>query len=287
MIRHVPDELLGRPSKLRVRRLVPEGALLAREGDEERDAVLLPRREVLDANEGDELAVFVYLDSEDAPVATRSTPRVARDEVAFLTVTDLAPFGAFVDWGLPKELLVPGDEQTRDVRVGERHPIGVYLDDSGRLAGTMKVTELLRGHHDYRVGDWLDGEAWRKEPDLGIFVILERRFVGLLPAAEPNTLARGDEGRFRVTRVHRDGKLELSLRAHAHEERDNDARKILEALARGDRVSEQATADEIRDRFALSKKAFKRAVGGLLRDGSVDVDANGAVILRRSTRQPS
>lgn len=264
-----------------MRRVLPEGVLLARPDDDDRAAVLLPRREAEGLGEDDELDAFVYLDSHDDPIATLACPRVMRDEVAFLTVTDLAPFGAFVDWGLPKELLVPLDEQIRDVRVGERHPIGVYLDDSGRLAGTMRVSELLRARAEVRVGDWVDGEAWRREPDLGIFVIVERRFVGLLPITEPTTLRRGDAERFRVARVHPDGKIELSVRAPAHEERDNDARKILAVLGAPDAppVSERASPEELRGRFGMSKKAFKRALGGLLRDGAIDLDDQGRVRL--------
>lgn len=265
-----------------MRRVISSGVLLAREGDDDRAAVLLPRREG-DAAEGEELDVFVYLDSEDAPIATLARPLVERDEVAFLSVTDVTSFGAFVDWGLPKELLVPIDEQTRDVRVGDRHPIGVYLDDSGRLAGTMKVSELLRGAGEYRVGEWLDGEAWRKEPDLGIFVIVGRRHVGLLPANEPSTLQRGDADRFRVSHVHRDGKIELSLRALAHEERENDARKIFEVLTRADapKVSDHSSPDEVREWFGLSKKAFKRALGGLLREGAVVLDEAGHAVVKK------
>ena len=89
------------------------------------------------------LEVFVYLDSEDRPVATLREPKVVLGEVAFMTVTALAPFGAFVDWGMPKELLVPLGEQTREMRLGDRHPVGVYVDDTGRLAGTMRIAEML------------------------------------------------------------------------------------------------------------------------------------------------
>lgn len=280
--RHVPDEILGRVSTLRVRALTSAGALVARAEDDARDAVLLPRREAGDAYEGDDLEVFVYLDSDDAPIATRLRPKVARDEVAFLAVTDVAPFGAFVDWGLPKELLVPKDEQVRDMRVGDRHPVGVYLDDTGRLAGTMRVSEMLRATGGFSVGDWVDGEAWRKEPGLGVFVIVERRAVGLLPESEPHQLSRGEAARFRVSHVHRDGKIELSLRALAHEERDNDARRILEALGRPNapRVSDASSPEDIRALFGLSKKAFKRAVGGLLKSGQVELAKDGTILKR-------
>jgi predicted RNA-binding protein (virulence factor B family) len=275
--RYAPDELLGRVVPLRVRRVTSAGALLAREGDDDRAAVLLPLREVV-PKVGDELEVFVYL-ADDEPIATMTWPKVTRDEVAFLEVKDLTNFGAFVDWGLPKELLVPLDEQIRDVRVGERHPIGVYLDDTGRLAGTMRVTEMLKGHGEFAVGDWVFGEAWRRDPELGVFVIVEKRYVGLLPITEPHELSRGEAARFRVSHVHRDGKIELSLRGPAHEERENDAKKILDVLSRANapRVSDRSDPDQLRALFGLSKKAFKRAVGGLLKTGAVVLDEQGHV----------
>jgi predicted RNA-binding protein (virulence factor B family) len=276
--RHVPDDLLGRVSTLRVRRLTSAGALLAREGDDDRAAVLLPGRERR-VDVGDEVEVFVYL-ADDEPVATTTWPKVTRDEVAFLEVRDLAPFGAFVDWGLPKELLVPREEQIRDMHPGERHPIGVYVDDSGRLAGTMRVAEMLKERPNVQVGDWVFGEAWRRDPELGVFVIVEKRYVGLLPIDEPHQLSRGEAARFRVSHVHRDGKIELSLRAPAHEERDSDAKKILEVLARPNaaRVSDRSDPEQIRALFGLSKKAFKRAVGGLLKSGAVVLEDDGRVV---------
>jgi uncharacterized protein len=228
-------DLLGRRASLTVRRFGPPGAFLATHAEEPRagaPTLLLPRLEVPEGTkEGDRLDVFVYLDSEDRPIATTSTPRVSLGEVAFLAVTDRTRFGVFVDWGLPKELLVPRAEQTRDVRVGERHPVGLYLDDTGRLSGTMRVTEMLRGTPAFELDAWVAGEAWRKEPDLGVFVIVERRFVGLLPASEPHALERGEAARFRVGTVLDDGKIELSLRGHAHEEVGGDADRILARLA--------------------------------------------------------
>ena len=277
--RHVPDELLGRVVPLRARRVTTAGALLGRDGDDDRAAVLLPLRELV-PKLGDEVEVFIYL-ADDQPVATTQWPKVTRDEVAFLEVKDLTNFGAFVDWGLPKELLVPLDEQIRDVRVGERHPIGVYVDDSGRLAGTMKVAEMLKARPSFAVGDWVFGEAWRRDPELGVFVIVEKRYVGLLPIDEPHNLSRGEASRFRVSHVHRDGKIELSLRAPAHEERDKDAQKIVEVLTRSSalRVSDRSDPDQIRALFGLSKKAFKRAVGGLLKSGAAKLDEQGNVTL--------
>ncbi len=280
------DDLLGCVVTLRVRRLARPGALLAldpRDPRPDAPAILLPRSELADGvKEGDELEVFVYLDSEDRPIATTRSPRLLLHEVAFLTVTDVTRIGAFVDWGLSKELLVPGAEQTRELSVGERHPIGLYVDETGRLAGTMRVAEMLDPASGFHLDEWVQGEAWRKDPDFGVFVIVERRFVGLVPAHEPNTLLRGEAARFRVATVLPDGKVELSLRGRAHEELDNDVRKILETLAHSGtpKVGDGSSPELIRALFGLSKKAFKRAAGHLLKQRKVDIDSEGFLVLQ-------
>jgi len=278
------DDLLGRFVTLSVRRFGPPGAFLAVDASDLRPnapVLLLPGGEVPEgAAEGDELEVFVYLDSEDRPIATTRTPKIALDEVAFLLVKDVTRFGAFVDWGLGKELLVPYAEQTRDVRVGERHPIGLFVDDSGRLAGTMRVAEMLRSKGDFDLDEWVEGEAWRNDPEIGLFAILERRFVGLVPAYEPHALSRGEATRFRVANILPDGKLELSLRGHAHEEIENDAARVLAVLRRkgAPRVGDRSTPEEIREHFCLSKKTFKRVVGHLLKQRAVSIDRDGFVV---------
>jgi predicted RNA-binding protein (virulence factor B family) len=165
------------------------------------------------------------------------------------------------------------------MRVGERYAIGLFEDGIGRLAGTMRVSEMLRATGDFAVDEWVEGEAWRNEPEIGLFVIVQRKHVGLLPASEPHPLSRGEGARFRVTHVLPDKKIELSLRAHSHEELHGDAEKILKtlrartALSLGDRSS----PDEIRAAFGLSKKAFKRAVGHLLKQKEVSVGPDGVV----------
>jgi len=222
------------------------------------------------ARAGDTIEVFIALDGEARPLATTATPRLALGEVAFLKVTACTGVGAFVDWGMPKELLVPFAEQTAALRVGEHHPIGLYLDSTGRLAGTMRVREMLGTPGAFRHGEWVEGEAWREEPDVGLFVIVERRYLGLVPRHEPHGLRRGQAARFRVATVHADGKIELSSRGHAHEELERDAAAILAVLERPGApvVGDRTAPEEIRARFGLSKKAFKRAVGGLLQGRS-------------------
>jgi len=281
---HPFDELLGRFATMRAAGFTPQGGvLLTREGAAEgAPTLLLPARErPAELAEGDALDVFVYLDSEDRPVATLGDPKVALGEVAFLEVTELTHFGAFCDNGLPKDLLVPRAEQTRDLEVGDRHPIGMFVDDTGRLAGTMRVTEMLEIGGDFSVGEWVESEVWRYDPEVGVFAIVERRCVGLVPLHEPQNLRRGEHVKMRVTRVFDDGKIELSPRAPAFEARAGDAERILTAL-RGrtpPRLGDHSDPEDVREAFGLSKKAFKRAVGGLLKSGDVVLDENGFVVL--------
>lgn len=287
------SELLGQIATLRVQALDSRGAWLTQTDtpadDGDGDTVLLPAYEVpAGTAKGDALRVFVHLDSEDRLIATLREPAIVLGEAAFLTVTALERFGAFFDWGLGKELLVPLREQTRELREGDIHPVALYIDDTGRLAGTMKVSELLATSGDFRVGEWVEGCAWRNEPYIGLFVILEKTTVGLVPATEPHRMRRGQAAQFRITRILPDGKLELSLRGPALEERDRDAEQILAALGGPNppRLGDHSPPETLRAVLGLSKKAFKRAVGGLLRQGAVDIDAEGYVVLVRPPGEP-
>ncbi len=278
------EELIGRRATLVLRSLAAEGAHLADPADDaEADLVLLPAREVpAGARVGDELTVFVYLDSDDGLVGTVRQPRLEVGEVTFLEITDVTEIGAFADIGLGKELLVPFAQQSRPLFVGEREPIGMYVDKSGRLAGTMFVGPLLadpRG--ELGLDAWVSGEAWRNEPEIGLFVIVERVFVGLMPASEPHALRRGEEARFRVATILPDGKIVLSLRDHAHKELEHDAARILARLEQPDppRLGDRSDPEALRAVFGLSKKAFKRAVGRLLKERKVEIDADGHVIV--------
>jgi predicted RNA-binding protein (virulence factor B family) len=276
------DDLLGYTSTLVLQRFAAPGAYLGLKGFEQ-PSILLPRSELDEhMQEGDALEAFVYLDSEDRPVATLKRPLLERDQVTFLEVKDVNRFGAFVDLGLPKQLLVPFAEQTRDLRTGDLEPIGLGLDRSGRLAGTMRIRELLEEGGEFTRNEWVEGEAWRLEPEIGLFVILERRHVGLLPAGEHHRLQRGERTKFRVAHVQPDGKLELSLRGLGHEELASDAERILRKLQQPNppRVSDHSSPEELRAHFGLSRKAFKRAVGRLLKEGQVAFDEHGYFVAR-------
>ncbi len=274
------DAILGRSTSLPIARFGPQGAFLnvaAADGDD-RELLLLGPEIPEGAQVGESLDVFVYLDSEGRPLATTTEPKLKLNDVAFLEVTAVGSIGAFVDWGLPKELLVPFAEQTRELHVGERHPFGLYIDSSGRFAATMRVAELVsEPNGQFDRDEWVCGEAWRNDPAIGLFVIVERGFLGLVPATEPHTLSRGEAARFRVSNILASGKIELSLRAHAHVERENDATKLKAWI--GDPTArplgDHSSPEEIRGALGLSKKAFKRAAGQLLKERVIRIDDSG------------
>lgn len=286
------QKLLGRMASLKVLRFGPPGAFLTIEDEApERPGaptILLPGAEVPEGvRAGDRVEVFVHLDSEDRPIATTREPALRLGEVAFLEVSDVAPFGAFCRWGLLKDLLVPRAEQTRDVHVGERHAVGLYLDDTGRLAGTMRVSEMLRDEPRVARDEWVEGVAFRREPEIGTFIIIGKKWIGLLPAAEPNQLRRGESARFRVATILPDGKVELSLRDVAHRQVDKDEQHILQVLEKKGtpRIGDKSSPEQIFSVCGLSKKAFKRAVGGLLKKRLVTIDDGGFVALARPPRR--
>jgi predicted RNA-binding protein (virulence factor B family) len=204
-------------------------------------------------------------------------PKLALGEVDVLTVVDLTPFGAFVDWGQPKDLLVPLKEQTRPVRVGDRIAVSLYRDRTDRLAGTMRVAELLKAGRPFTPDEWVPGVAWREEPGLGLFVILEKRSLALVPEAEPHDLRVGDAASFRVVHVHPDGKVEVSLRRLKEEAIDEDAERLWAVLTASPapELGDASSPDRIRALVGISKKAFKRAAGRLLRTGRARIDDAG------------
>lgn len=223
-------------------------------------------------------------DAKGALRASLTLPMLTWGEVRFLEVTSETDIGAFVDWGLPKELLVPKREQPVRMRVGQRYPIALQLDRQGRLLGTGNVAELLhREPAPFESGQWVSGEAWRNDPNIGLFVILAGKWVGLLPRAEPHRQDRGQTSEYRISKVLPDGKLELSLRGTGVAELPGDVELVYDMLSQRPnlRVGDDTAPEQLRDVFGISKKAFKRAVGVLLKRGQIEFDAEGFVRVKK------
>ena len=224
---------IGKRQLLTIVMKVDFGVYLAKEQEADpEEKVLLPRKEVPEnAQPGDEIEVFLYRDSKDRMIATVRQPKLSLGEVAVLRVKENGKIGAFLDWGLEKDLLLPFREQVRKVCPGEECLVALYLDKSKRLCATMKVYHYLRTDSPYEKDQKVTGTLYEISDNFGAFVAVDNCYCALIPKKEPLGNARvGDTVEARVTEVLKDGKLSLSLREKAYIQMNEDARKLLKLL---------------------------------------------------------
>ncbi len=192
-----------------------------------------------------------------------------------MTVKEVSRIGAFLDMGLEKDLLLPFKEQNHPVREGENCLVAVYRDKSDRLAATMNVYHYMSSDSPYQKDDRVTGTVYEINERLGAFVAVDNRYYGMIPEREMyGDFREGDVVEARVLKVRDDGKLDLSTRQKAYLQMDEDARRVWEYLeARGGSApfTDKADPELIRREFHLSKNAFKRAVGRLLKEGKIRI----------------
>ena len=272
---------LGEKQVLTVVKTVDFGVYLG--SDEER--VLLPKKQVPEGIEvGDPVEVFLYKDSSDRMIATTKEPKITLGELAVLEVADVGRVGAFLDWGLEKDLLLPFKEQTVKVEKGDRCLVSLYVDKSGRLCATMKVYPLLRTDSPYKKNDMVRGTVYGISREFGVFVAVDDRYSALIPRREVyGRMFIGQQVEARVADVKADGKLDLSVRGRIPEQMDADAQQIMERIEKNGGClpfTDKADPERIKMEFGMSKAAFKRAVGRLLKQGKVTIDENQGKILQ-------
>lgn len=243
------------------------------------EQVLLPVKQVPEqAKPGDRLEVFIYRDSRDRLIATTRQPMVTLGKLAVLKVNQVGKIGAFLDWGLEKDLFLPFHEQTERVQVGKSYLVALYVDKSGRLAATMKVHNYLCKAEKYGRDAVVSGIIYEVHEELGAFVAVDNCFYGLIPRREVHEhYTVGQEIEARVTEVREDGKLNLSPRKKAYLQMDDDAKIIYETIQEyGGELPYNDKADPkiISRDFKMSKNAFKRGVGRLLKEGKIEITAS-------------
>jgi predicted RNA-binding protein (virulence factor B family) len=267
--------LLGEKQELTVVKTVAFGVYLSDEpGSEER--VLLPKKEVPEGTAtGSRLTVFLYRDSSDRLIATMREPAVTLGHTAVLKVREISKIGAFLDWGLEKDLLLPFREQTAKLYPGDECLAALYIDKTGRLCATMKVYHYLQSQSPYQIGDEVEGRVYEVSQNFGAFVAVDDKYTALIPAREvPTEVKPGNRIRARVTGVKEDGKLDLSIRDKAYLQMDEDAEYIMQVIDEYDGVlpfDDRVSPEIIKREFGLSKNAFKRAVGRLLKQGRIEI----------------
>lgn len=273
---------LGEVQILKIVKKVDFGVYLAADG-EETDKVLLPMKQVPQgAKPGDELEVFIYRDSKDRLIATTRRPAIVLGGLARLRVVQTGKIGAFLDWGLEKDLLLPFKEQTKPVKDGEECLAALYIDKSGRLCATMNVYPYLRQDSTYQKDDKVTGTVYEISDNFGAFVAVDDVYSGLIPKKELyGSVKIGDVITARVTGVKDDGRLDLSIREKAYLQIGADAEKILRIIDSYDGVlpfSDKASPEVIKREMQMSKNEFKRAVGHLLKENKIMI---GEKFIRR------
>ena len=240
-------------------------------------SILLPKKYLAEGAEvGDKITVFIYKDSDDRLIATTETPLISKDKVAALAVKEVSTIGAFMDWNLDKDLLLPFREMEGRVQEGETVLVRMYVDKSGRPACTMRdIWTYMSQNAPYNTGDVVTGRVFELGHDFGTFVAVDDKYLGMIPRHEKTQNFKiGDVLTLHVTGVKEDGKLDLSLREEAYKEIGSDGEiliKLLESYSGVFPFSERATPEVILRETGLSKNAFKRAVGQLYKERKIDI----------------
>ena len=263
---------LGKKQVLTIKRVKTFGVYLGCEGEEQ--AVLLPSKYVPEGSQiGDEIEVFIYRDSQDRLVATTLEPKLKLGETAILEVKEVGKIGAFLDWGLEKDLFLPFKEQTWRPESGLSCLVALYIDKSRRLCATMKVYEYLRTDSDYQKNDYVEGIVYQINEHYGAFVAVDGMYHGMIPSKGVHGRMKvGDRVHARVVKVREDGKMELTMSETVSVQMDKDGEKILRLLDSYDGVlpfTEKASPEVIERELGISKAAFKRAVGRLLKQQKI------------------
>ncbi|KAB3530439.1 CvfB family protein [Alkaliphilus serpentinus] len=269
---------IGKKNQLIVTKILKNAVFLSNGRDE--DHIILPIGELSeDISEGDSIEVFIYRDSEDKLAATTKEPLAKVGELAYLKVVDVTKIGAFLYWGLEKDLFVPIREQTCKMEKHKYYLVKIYLDKSKRLCGSMKLEDALRTDSPFKAGDTVQGTVYGLSRDLGVFVAVENKYHGLLHNSEVTKDYRiGDKEVFRIVKVRDDGKLDLSTKKLAHHQMEEDANDIVKYMIRNKGylpLRDNSSPEEIKKYFKISKNAFKRAIGKLLKERIVEIDSDG------------
>lgn len=249
--------------------------------------VWLPRRHAPEKlSRGDKLEVFIYNDGQGKLKASTKTPKVFPGEIALLPAVEVTKAGAFLDWGLESDLFLPAHKATRKLVKGQHYLVALYLDERHRLRATLDIYDYLSAEAPYKVNDKVQGIVYLVKPDIGAFIAVDNRYYGLIPISELyRNLNYGDCIHARVKRVREDGKLDLSLQQLAYLQMHDDAKIISTALEVNQGflpLHDRSDPEDIRAFLEMSKSAFKRALGHLLKEGVVEKTEQGIRFIKRA-----
>jgi predicted RNA-binding protein (virulence factor B family) len=272
--------IFGKKQTLVMIKRVEFGIYLAETMKDAENKVLLPKKQVpADMEVGDPIDVFLYKDSNDRPIATVKEPKLTLGQTARLRVVSVGKVGAFLDWGLEKDLFLPYREQTTQVKAGDEVIAALYLDKSERLCATMKVYPYLQKESPYQKDDVVTGMIYEISHNFGAFVAVDDKYSALIPKKELyGELHVLQQISARVTGVKEDGKLDLGIRQKAHLQMSEDADKVLSLLREKKGflpLHDKSSPEQIRETIGMSKNEFKRAIGHLYKEHLITLESDG------------
>ena len=269
---------LGKRQNLTVVKKVDFGVYLAEneQASAGGERVLLPNKQVPEGTGlHDTVNVFIYKDSQDRRIATCQKSLLEMGQIALLRVVSVSKIGAFLDWGLEKDLFLPFKEQTVRVREGDECLVTLYVDKSERLCATMKLYHSLHTDSPYKEGDTVRGRVYEISDNFGVFLAIDHLYSALIPKKEAQGKYKpGDEVTVRVVKVREDGKLTVSPHQKAYLQMDVDSDNIMQVLDEFAGVlpfDDHVSPEVIKREFGISKAAFKRAVGRLLKEEKITI----------------
>lgn len=277
--------LIGKWNDLKVVKLVDFGLYL--QGDRQYTEILLPKKYIPEGTEVEDIIkVFIYKDSSDRIIATTKEPYAEVGQMAHLQVVERSKIGYFLDIGLERDVLLPFSQIPYTIHEGHKYLVHIYVDKTQRLCATAKIEEYLRADSPYQKGDTVTGIVYKTNTEIGTFVAVEKQYYGLIPKAESfKRLQIGEEVSLRVIRVREDGKLDVSPNKLAHEQMIVDAQTILEQLEMNMGfipLHDKSDPEAIKRQFKMSKAAFKRAVGRLMKENKINQDEMGIHLIENS-----
>ena len=272
--------IFGKKQTLVMIKRVEFGIYLAETMKDAENKVLLPKKQVpADMEVGDPIDVFLYKDSNDRPIATVKEPKLTLGQTARLRVVSVGKVGAFLDWGLEKDLFLPYREQTTQVKAGDEVIAALYLDKSERLCATMKVYPYLQKESPYQKDVVVTGMIYEISHNFGAFVAVDDKYSALIPKKELyGELHVLQQISARVTGVKEDGKLDLGIRQKAHLQMSEDADKVLSLLREKKGflpLHDKSSPEQIRETIGMSKNEFKRAIGHLYKEHLITLESDG------------
>lgn len=271
---------IGNYNVLKIHNIASIGAYLDAGTGNTDDNILLPNNQLPeDAKEDDELRVFIYRDSKDRLIATLEEPAGEVGQLAYLKVISTTNIGAFLDWGLEKDLFLPFREQRYKVQEGRSYLFGIYLDKTERICATTYISSYLEDDSPYSRGDKITGTVYMVDKSIGAFIAVDNKYAGLIPTNEYfHDIRNGEIVNARVIKVRDDGKLNLSPRELAYKQMDTDAEVLLEKIEANDGflpLNDKSDPADIKRKLSMSKSAFKKAIGKLLKADKIEQSENG------------